>query len=745
MAREKTPSKTPSRRKSGADQDGKVSSKKSGVKRSARKDFGEERDYVKPEDIKDERFKGVQFDARFARDTKDDHKVKIDSRFKQIFEDEDFTTSGPKVDKYGRKVEAKDRARGADLKRYYKLESDDEDEDDDDDESEVDELEAKVDKKSKKKAATPSGKPNGKSKKDDKSSEDRLDYLTKLARGEISDVEESESESDDDLLAAEDEELLAQAAEEEEVEEIPLGDATSRIAVQNVDWSRMRAQDILVALQSFLPVGGVIKSVTVYMSEFGEKRMAEEETHGPCVGSIERQEVSLSDPTDFEILRRGEANEGDNFDMQKLRKYELDKLKYYFAIVDFNSAEVADHVYKECDGVEFERSSSVFDLRFVPEDLEIERPVRDAATEITEDYQAPEFVTKALQSTKVTLTWDEEDQDRMKLKKWRAKPQKGKEQHVIGEKELEAFIASESEEESEGEGEGDELDERGNAKAYRASLRAALLADDDDDEENDDDDNGDDEGEGQEMTFIPKDDSKESKNKKNSKKSINKQQDVPEDKEANPEAPTLHDTFFASKSSKRNKNKNRHQENDDKRWRRRNDDDDDDDEGSDIDEDTRRKREQAELELLLLNEQDRKKGRGLEGFDFKTIVEGERLLQKNSKLRGKKRDRKEEAVRAAKADTFEVDTKDSRFANLYNDPDFTIDRTNSHYKETRGMRAFEQEQLRKRGARKAEGRRSNAPNSSNAGANQSQNLQSTVESIKRRAAQMQNKNKRQKK
>lgn len=55
--------------------------------------------------------------------------------------------------------------------------------------------------------------------------------------------------------------------------------------------------------------------------------------------------------------------------MESLRIYQLNRLKYYYAIAVCDSAETANALYKACDGLEYECSSNKLDLRFVPEDM----------------------------------------------------------------------------------------------------------------------------------------------------------------------------------------------------------------------------------------------------------------------------------------------------------------------------------------------------------------------------------------
>ena len=63
----------------------------------------------------------------------------------------------------------------------------------------------------------------------------------------------------------------------------------------------------------------MIRSVSVYPSDFGRERMAQEEVEGPAE------------------LVGGASAEGSGYSQEKLRQYEWSRMKYYYAVVECDS------------------------------------------------------------------------------------------------------------------------------------------------------------------------------------------------------------------------------------------------------------------------------------------------------------------------------------------------------------------------------------------------------------------------
>lgn len=171
-------------------------------------------------------------------------KVKVDNRFKAILTDDRFKVAPGQIDKYGRKAKKGSKSAEKELSEFYQIDNDD---DDDNKEQQLEIATSKSKVAPKKATERP------------KSDEDRLDYLNKLARGEIDEDSSDESsayEHDNDEDEEEDEveadnydteELLTGPGplEIDDPEEIEVGESTNRLSILNCDWENLRAQDIM--------------------------------------------------------------------------------------------------------------------------------------------------------------------------------------------------------------------------------------------------------------------------------------------------------------------------------------------------------------------------------------------------------------------------------------------------------------------------------------------------------------------
>lgn len=244
-----------------------------------------------------------------------------------------------------------------------------------------------------------------------------------------------------------------------ESEEIPYvdGEESTSLAIVNMDWDHIKAADLYVVLHSFLPATGKLHHVRVFMSEFGRERLAQEAVKGPALDSYidkEREKifaeyrknvndgvVEFKNTKQVPVTKLSSeySNIKDYFDANTdeaeaaaenaIRRYELDRMRYAFAIAKFNSVQTASNIYSQLNGVLFERSSCTLDLRVVMlEDeaqfLEGDKliPAAEGGWMMDECFAFPQlysakddFETKALQKTKPELTWDQTDPDRLKI------------------------------------------------------------------------------------------------------------------------------------------------------------------------------------------------------------------------------------------------------------------------------------------------------------------------------------------
>jgi hypothetical protein len=100
--------------------------------------------------------------------------------------------------------------------------------------------------------------------------------------------------------------------------------------------------------------------------------------------------------------------------MAKLRKYEVNKMKYYFAFVTCSKKKVAAKIHDEFNGFEIELTNLRLNLSLVPDEMEITTPPKDTASEIPVgfDFNASK-ISRALNHSTVRLSWDQSDPKRL--------------------------------------------------------------------------------------------------------------------------------------------------------------------------------------------------------------------------------------------------------------------------------------------------------------------------------------------
>jgi hypothetical protein len=123
--------------------------------------------------------------------------------------------------------------------------------------------------------------------------------------------------------------------------------------------------DILAVLRSFEPAGGSVSGVSVYLSDFGQAQQAVEATQGPVgawgqprgdtAGEGRHKHASAAGQKQSGAVPKldGPAagrKENDPADTEALRRYELSRFRYYYAVVTCDSVATAEHLYAECDG-----------------------------------------------------------------------------------------------------------------------------------------------------------------------------------------------------------------------------------------------------------------------------------------------------------------------------------------------------------------------------------------------------------
>lgn len=646
--------------------------------------------------ITDSRFTSFETDPRYALPSKRKSKTTIDKRFSRMLKDDDFTATA-KVDRYGRKIKS-DTKKNA-LKRLYQEE--DEDEDNDDDEEEDDEaVDVEVE--------------------DDDVIQRELEKAEKKydpARGGGFSSSEDESESDSD---SEDEEEVDNAPDmqkyQTEQANVETGEVTNRLAIVNLDWDHMKSVDLMALFKSFIPVGGRIEKISIYPSEFGKERMQREELEGPPKEIFKKSAEEDADDDDEseddsedeeddaedsdeeakkELLQEGND---EDFDHDALRTYQLDRLRYYYAIMICSDKNTAHKIYEATDGNEYLSSSNFLDLRFVPDDVTFDDEPRDECDTVPDNYKPVEFVTDALQHSKVKLTWDMHPEEA--TRKETMKNAFSGSRTDIAENDLKAYLASDSEDDDEEEPAADEAADApkmSKKELARKRMREALgLKDEPEGKPSKSEPVGE-----MQITFAPA--LTEAPKKKTPEEETTAEKYIRKEREkkaakreaylarragdkagsdAEGEAQEdlgFDDPFFTTEEPKKaSKTALLKKDRLKKREKREA-------------QEAKNKEERAQLELLMADNHDEDDGH-LAHFDMNEIMKAE----KNKKKKKGKKNKKDAEDAGGLQEDFKMDVDDDRFKAVFQDHEFAIDPSNPKFKATSGMKKLLEEGRKKR-------------------------------------------------
>ena len=358
------------------------------------------------QDIEDSRFQSVHYDPKFLPASKKISKTAIDSRFSELFNDKRFKIVSEK-DKYGREINLPET--NQDMEKLYYLP----------DEGKEEVSKPKVKKTHKKKEKNDKNdKKAEKTMKIKKTEEIHNKYYNE--QGKFDWNEESSSEDSEEVIEQDTENVW----EDDEVGVVRNESTSNKLALLNYDWMNINSEDLMVLFNSLKPKNAVINQIIVYPSEFGLKRLEKENKEGPAdiweneEKPEEQQENQGKTKEKHKKVEKevndwiAKVNKPTEFDPIKLRRYEKDRLKYYYAIIECDTKETAEHIYNECDGTEFELSGMKIDLRFVPEQQEFPYPAKETCDFLPISNKVNNFLNRALNHTNVELTWENPNMNR---------------------------------------------------------------------------------------------------------------------------------------------------------------------------------------------------------------------------------------------------------------------------------------------------------------------------------------------
>ncbi|KAH9385280.1 uncharacterized protein NEMAJ01_0176 [Nematocida major] len=188
---------------------------------------------------------------------------------------------------------------------------------------------------------------------------------------------QEDSPVEESVIQMKPEDLMADA-------DTPRGEATRRMAILNVDWDSIGANEIYRVISVFARKES-IQRVVLYKTKYGVQELEKEEQEGPAVMNLDVNEETQE---------------------MELREYLKNKMKYFYAVVELDTAEAGRELYAAVDGLEIEETHNYIDARFIPDDAVISDVVVEETSQL--HNTARKIPINPLYSTKPQLKWDED-------------------------------------------------------------------------------------------------------------------------------------------------------------------------------------------------------------------------------------------------------------------------------------------------------------------------------------------------
>lgn len=614
-------------------------------------------------------------DPRFKRAPRQVRKVQVDGRFKRMFTDERFTETA-RVTPQGQRKAVGTGARnlrafydeagkkGMKPRKHKKVESEENDEEDE-------ELEEKSELESEEEAGSDSG-----------------------AVASSTDIGSDDDDEDDD-------EDFPTVWEDPE-KDVPRGDATKRLAMMGCDWDHVSAGDIMVLMRTYLdsacsisgarkkvtlnskapPPGATVTSVRIYPSDYGLERMAKEAESGPLIEANPKRAQAARKLKN----RRGnddDPEDDEEVDPEAIRLWEQERTKYYYGVIECNSAATACWLYDEMDG---EAAQALcpgnVDLRFIPDDLKLPHAPTSEATRIPAKYRAPDLLTSGQGHTTSKCNWDEGPAHRKKdLMRKRFSEKE------LAEMDIKAYMdSSESEEGDADAGDLKKLIDDG-------------LDEDSGDGENEKEFNG-----NMEATFNLKVDALAEDLQDRAKKQLKSSGPMKLEREGK----SAWQQYLDNRKEKR---KERKAEAKAKARALKNEDAEDSGNDSDMLLPTKPKdkKRRSKKDMNADDERDEDRDEPEDAVEAEAVADLRVLAMdagetedRGFNLRGPKRKKKGKTKQStvddgdSKPSSFAVDTADPRIASVFSNPDFAIDPTHTEFRSSEGMSTFLAERRKRR-------------------------------------------------